>query len=170
MVQRRIVSKTQQTGVTTVEFAIIGFVLFLTIFALIETGRLLWVWESLAEATRRGARVAAVCPVNHSAIANVTVFNDPNSSGASAIIDGLSTGQVTVSYLNQGGAPEINWCDIEYVRVQITGYVHNFVVPIVGSFLNAPDFVTTLPIESLGLVPGVGFECFGVASATPSCT
>lgn len=160
----------RQTGMTTVEFAIIGFVLFLTIFALIETGRLLWVWESLEEATRRGARVAAVCPVNHPAVANVTVFNNPSSGGASAILYGLSTTNVTVSYLNQNGAPETNWCDIDYVRVQITGYVHNFMIPIVGSFLNAPDFVTTLPAESKGLVPGVGFQCFGVASATPSCS
>lgn len=159
-----------QAGITTVEFAIVGFVLFLTIFCLIETGRLLWVWESLTEATRRGARVAAVCPVNHPAIANVTVFNNPNNSGASAIIDGLNTDQVTVSYLGLDGTPEANWCEIEYVRVGINGYVHNFVVPMVGSFINAPAFETTLPIESLGLVPGVGFQCFGVASATPVCT
>lgn len=163
-------SKARQAGVTTVEFTIIGFVLFLTIFALIETGRLLWVWESLTEATRRGARVATVCPVDHPAIANVAVFNNPSSSGASAILHGLTTGNVAVSYLNNSGAAETNWCDIEYVRVEITGYVHNFVVPMVGTFLNAPDFETTLPIESLGLVPGVGFQCFGVASATPSCT
>lgn len=162
----------RQEGITTVEFAIVGAVVLLAIFTVIEIGRLLWTWESLAEATRRGARVAAVCPVNHAAIANVAVFNEPASSGSSAIIHDLTTGQVTVSYLDQNGITladpaNADWCDIRYVRVRITGYTYNYVVPMVGSFLNAPAFETTLPAESLGLVPGVGFQCFGVNSTTP---
>lgn len=166
--------KRLQAGVTTVELAVVGAVLLLTVFAVIEFGRLLWTWESLAEATRRGARVAAVCPVDHASIANVAVFNDPANSGASAILADLTTGHVTVTYLdrdgNNLGDPMSNWCQIEYVRVRITGYAFNFAVPMVGSFLNAPEFETTLPAESLGLIPGVGFGCFGAASATPICT
>ncbi len=171
---RGLFHRRRQAGVTTVEFAVVGAVLLLTVFAVIEFGRLLWTWESLAEATRRGARVAAVCPVDHASIANVAVFNDPGNSGASAILAGLTTGHVAVTYLDRDGNivgnPNNNWCQIEYVRVRITGYVYSFAVPMVGSFLNAPEFETTLPAESLGLVPAVGFECFGAASATPICT
>lgn len=166
--------KRQQAGVTTVEFAVVGAVLLLAIFAVIEFGRLLWTWESLAEATRRGTRVAAVCPVDHAAIANVTVFNDPADGGPSTILADLTTDHVSVLYLDRDGNvvadPMNNWCQIEYVRVRIIDYVHNFVVPLVGSFLNAPEFETTLPAESLGLVPGTGFECFGAASPTPICS
>ena len=72
--------------------------------------------------------------------------------------------------LHENGITESNWCDIAYVRVGITDYVHNFVVPMGDSFINAPDFVTTLPSESLGTVSGVGFQCFGVALAAPSCS
>lgn len=164
----------RQTGMTTVEFAFVAAVLLLAIFTVIEIGRLYWTLESLAEATRRGARVAAVCPVNHAAIANVTVFNDPGDSGQSAILPDLSTDQVVVSYLDQTGNPVADpmndWCRIEYVRVRIAGYVHNFVVPMVGTSLAAPEFATTLPAESLGLVPGIGFQCFAVSSPTPACT
>ena len=171
--KRGVPARRRQAGVTSVEFAVVGAVLLLAVFAVIEFGRLLWTWESLVEATRRGARVAAVCPVNHSAIANVTVFNSPADSGASPYIADLSTDQVSVSYLDQSGVvladPMSNWCDIQYVRVQINGYVYNFSVPIVGSTLNAPEFETTLPAESLGLVPGVGFQCFGVNAPTPIC-
>lgn len=167
-------AKQREAGVTTVEFAVVGAVLLLAVFAVIEFGRLLWTWESLAEATRRGARVAAVCPVNHAAIANVAVFNDPGDGGASSILADLATDHVTVAYLDRDGNivgdPMNNWCQIEYVHVRITGYVHNFAVPMVGSFVNGPEFETTLPAESLGLVPGVGFECFGAASPTPVCT
>jgi Flp pilus assembly protein TadG len=163
----------RQSGVTTVEFAMVAAALLLAVFTVIEIGRLLWTWESLAEATRRGARVAAVCPVNHAAIANVAVFNDPAASGESAVLTGFSTDHVSVSYLDQDGSivgdPMNNWCRIQFVRVSVTGYVHNFVVPMVGSFLNAPEFETTLSSESLGLVPGVGFQCFGAASPTPDC-
>lgn len=170
----RMTPERPQAGVTTVEFAVVAAVLLLAIFAVIEFGRLLWTWESLAEATRRGTRVAAVCPVDHAAIANVAVFNDPADNGTSAILPDLSTEQVSVSYLDQDGSsisdPMNDWCRIEYVRVRITGYVHNFVVPVIGSFLNAPEFETTLPAESLGLVPGVGFQCFAAASPTPTCT
>ena len=60
--------KNSQQGTTTVEFAILASVLFVLIFGVIEIGRAFFVWNSLAEATRRGARIAAVCPVNHGSI------------------------------------------------------------------------------------------------------
>ena len=93
-----------------------------------------------------------------------------DSREASDIPDGLSTGQVSVSYLHENGGARGNWCEIDYVCVRSRSYAHNFIVTLVGSFLNAPDFVTTLPAESPGLVSGVGLHCFGVASAAPSCS
>lgn len=166
--------KSRQNGMTSVEFAVIGTVLLLVIFAVIETGRLMWVWETLTEATRRGARVAAVCPVNHAGIANMTVFNAPDTGGESAILNGLTTGNVVVEYLDGGsvllGAPaNDDWCDIEYVRVRIAGFTHQVLIPFVEITLDAPEFETTLPAESLGLVPGVGYQCFTAASPTPVC-
>ena len=71
----------RQRGVTSVEFAIIGLLVMIVLFAVLETGRLLFVFNALEEATRRGARVAAVCQVNDSAIAEITVFN-PSGGGA----------------------------------------------------------------------------------------
>lgn len=166
--------KSRQAGLATVEFAIVGAVLFLVVFTVIETGRLMWAWETLTEATRRGARVAAVCPVNHPGIANMTVLNPPDTSGESAILPGLLSTDVVVEYLDSSSTMLANpanddWCDIRYVRVRITGYTHDLLIPFVSITLNAPAFETTLPAESLGMVPGVGFQCFGVSSATPIC-
>lgn len=163
------IMRSRQAGTTTVEVAIVAGVLLLAIFALIETGRLLWTWETLNEATRRGARVAAVCPQDHPAIANVAVFNNPLSGGASAVLPDLSSADVNVTYLDANGNPPVDWCAIRYVRVSIT-YQHAFAIPAFGALLNAPDFETTLPRESLGKVPGIGFQCFGLASPTPVCT
>ena len=157
--------KKSQQGLTTVEFAIIGLLFFIVLFAVIEFGRLLWVWNTLGEATRRGARAAAVCPVGHSAPANIAVFNAPNGSGTSPVLAGLSTDNVTVQYLNSAGGTTGTFSEIRYVRVSITGYTFNLLIPTLNATLNAPAFETTLPRESLGVIPDPGpppDQCFGM--------
>nr|WP_305907145.1 TadE family protein [Methylomarinum sp. Ch1-1]MDP4519872.1 pilus assembly protein [Methylomarinum sp. Ch1-1] len=53
-----------QRGASMVEFALIALVFFTLIFGIIEFARVMFVYNTLVEATRRGARVAAVCPVS----------------------------------------------------------------------------------------------------------
>lgn len=131
----------RQKGLYIVEFALVAALFFVLLFALIEFARALFVWNTLTEATRRGARLAVVCPVDHASIANVTVFNAPAAAGASPILPGLNSGMVSVSY------------PAGLVRVQITGYQHTLLIPLVSTTLTAPVFETTLPRESLGCVP-----------------
>jgi len=132
-------------------------------------GRALFVWNTLTEATRRGARIAAVCPVNHSAIARIAVMDGPTGGGSSPILPGLTIANVELRYLDVDGIPIAdpvgNFTDIRYVRVRIVGYSHNAIIPMFTPVLNAPPFQTTLPRESLG-VPrvGAGPECFGTAA------
>lgn len=150
----------RQQGSTTVEFAFVAGLFFVVLFGVIEVGRALFVWNTLTEATRRGARVAAVCPVNHAAIARVTVFGDPASATTSPILGGLTTGNVQVSYLDQNGGAVANpgttgFLNIRYVRVGITGYQITLLIPYLSQVLTALPFQTTLPRESLGVVPGV---------------
>ena len=66
----------KQRGLSTVEFAIVALVLFMMIFAVIEVGRAFFVASALDEASRRGARMAAVCPVNDPAISQAAAFNN----------------------------------------------------------------------------------------------
>lgn len=153
--------KSRQRGATTVEMAIIGALFFTVLFGVIEVGRALFAWNTLTEAARRGARVAAVCPLDHSAIARVAVFGDPASGTDSPVLSGLSTSNVSVQYLDASGNPTATFIDVRYVRVGITGYLHTLLIPFVGTTIPAPDFQTTLPRESLGVVPGVGSQCFG---------
>jgi hypothetical protein len=138
---------------TTVEFALIGALFFIVLFAVIEFGRLLFTWNTLEEATRRGARVAVVCPVGHPAAANAAVFGN-GVSDQSPVLPGLSTTNVEVSYVWEDDAmlPE-------YVRVSIVNYRLPLLIPFLNLTLEAPAFTTSLPAESLGAVPGVGFQC-----------
>jgi hypothetical protein len=148
----------RQKGLYMVEFAVVGLVFFILLFGALEFGRALFVWNTLTEATRRGARLAAVCPVGHASIANVTVFNNPAEAGASPILSNLNSTDVVTDYLDQNGAPTATFVDIRYVRVSIVGFTHTLLIPALlpdlpAMTLNAPTFETTLPRESLGCVP-----------------
>lgn len=158
-----------QRGITTVEFAIVGAVFFLVLLGIIEFGRLMYTWGVLTEGTRRGARVAVVCPVNHSAIRNVAIFAGPRDASSTAIIDGLTTANVVLEYLDEDSGllvdPVTDFRDIRFVRVGLQNYGHQLLIPFFTVTLNSPAFTTTLPRESLG-VPreGAGPECFGTST------
>ena len=156
----------RQRGVYTVEFAVVGVVFFMVLFGVIEIARALFVWNTITEATRRGARVAAVCPPNHGAIAEIAVLNNPGGGSASSVINGLTTGNVTVEYLDADGAAGAIGAEIAYVRVTITGYQHNLIIPFLpasATTLTVPPFSTTVPAESLGYIPDItDFQCFGI--------
>ena len=136
-------ARKRQLGVTTVEFAIVGAVVFVVLFAIIELSRFVYTLEMLEEGTRRAARVGVVCAVGDPAVANAAVF---------ANLPGLSTDDnVVVEYLDQGGAPTGDFPSIRYVRVRIVDYEFAPVIPYFGLFA-APAFSSTLPRESLGVL------------------
>ena len=57
----RAAPRSHQSGATAVEFALV-LLLFLTfLLAVTDFGRMLYTWNAAAEATRAGARYAAVC-------------------------------------------------------------------------------------------------------------
>jgi len=157
--------KKRQRGLTTIEAAI-GTVLMLTlIFGVIEVSRAIFVWNFMDEATRRGARVAAVCPFNHPAIRRVAIFSTPDGSNASPHIRGLSTGNINIEYLNAAGAAPTaseEFEETKFVRVS----VNNFQLPLLlfnKLTLTVPPFTTLMPSESLGFNPEMGTcRCFDV--------
>jgi Flp pilus assembly protein TadG len=142
-----------QAGTTTVEFAIIGSVVMTVLFAVIEVARALFVMNALTEVTRRGARVATVCPVNDPAGVRTAVFAD--GDGRSTVVNGLTTGNVVIEYLNQAGSvvvdPVTNFGDIRYVRARVVNFTHQLIIPFVMPSLTMPGFATTVPRESLGI-------------------
>lgn len=148
------INKYKQKGAETVEFAMIALLFFAILFAIIEFSRALFVWNALTEATRRGARMAAICPVGSGIPAQVAIFDViAGSLGTSPIIHGLTPAMVTVSYRNAAGAVTADPTLIKFAQVSITGYTHTLIIPLWGSSFPAPEFKTTLPTESLGAVP-----------------
>ena len=148
----------RQKGMYTVEFAIVGAALFIILFGAIEVSRALFAYNTIAEATRRGARVAAVCSEDDEATAQrAAVFSIAGGDGsdASPILKGLSVSNVDVKYLGADGVTEATGGDIKYVRVRIERYSHELLIPFVGFTLPESVFTssTTIPAESLGYAP-----------------
>lgn len=168
-----------QRGAALVEFAIIALLFFIILFGIIEFGRAWFTYNTLVEATRRGARVAAVCPASTTGITQVkqvTVFNAPTGTlTTNTGLVGLKETDVVVKYLNSSlelspavvasdgsnGSPTSLASDIDekydsiaFVRVQITGIDGNnqigLIIPGLSLFVPVPPIVTTLPAESLG--------------------
>jgi Flp pilus assembly protein TadG len=150
----------RQRGTTTVEFAIVCTALMVVVFAVIELSRALFVINTLAEATRRGARMAAVCPVGDPKPAQAAVF--ANGSSSSPIVYGLTTANVQVQYLDTNGVvvasptTVVGFDSIRYVRVNIVGFTQTLLIPMHVTAVPLSGFSTTLPRESLGVYPSVG--------------
>lgn len=140
--------RSKQSGTTTVEFAIVGVVLMIVLFSIIEFGRLLFTFSVLNEGARRATRLAAVCQINDAAISNAAQF---------AALPGLNSSNVHVEYLAGNGtvigAPSSSggFASIRFVRVRVGGYVHALAIPILGLSVTMPEFSAVLPRESLGI-------------------
>src|SRR5437773_5225212 len=95
-------TETLEKGQTLVEFASVTLLFFTLVFGIIEFGRALWTWNTIVQATRAGARYAAVAipTSNNAEIKNVVVYNDPNADASSKpVVPGLTEANVKVRYL-----------------------------------------------------------------------
>ncbi|SFF92667.1 TadE-like protein [Duganella sp. CF458] len=98
-------SLARQTGAAIVEFAIIGGLLLAFIYAIFEFGRMLFVYNTMQEISRRGAREATVRWVSDSAtIKSVALF------GASTLPGGpeITTSNIFIRYLRANGVDEVS--------------------------------------------------------------
>ena len=144
-----------QRGITSVEFSIIGVLLFILLFGVIEFGRLLSTFVALGESTRRAARLATVCPVNDPGITNTGLF---------ANLPGFTSSNLQIQYLKDDGTvlaspAGADYNSIQYVRVQVTGYTISLAIPLINPSITAPGFPVTLPREALGVTRTTTYTC-----------
>lgn len=161
-----------RNGQATLEYALLyaGIILPLT-FGIVFVAEMLWVWHSMVEFTRDGARYAATHCWQGDA-QNVIAYMQAH---VPPTIDqdefrGLGTGpaQITVNYYStdpDSGSLIDFTCDGEctvdcmpdVVTVQITGYeFRHFVDFLKLPPVAMPPFPTTLPMESAGCDPEQG--------------
>ena len=87
------------------------------------------------------------------AIAQVATFKAPGAG--SSIVYQLDTTDFVLEYLDLGGAvigdPVGNFNLIRYVQVRVVDFEHQLLIPFAQATFTMPEFVTTLPRESLGV-------------------
>ena len=149
----------RERGTSTVEFALVAAVLFTMIFGVFEVGRGYYVYSMLDEVSRRGARLAAVCPINDAAVPQLAVFNAAGDTAESFLVKGLTPGHVVIDYLDANNAVVTNptepagFLRIRYVRARVVNFVYQVNVPFIAGLANItmPEFMSILPRESLGV-------------------
>lgn len=150
-------TRRNQQGTTVVEFAVVGVVFFTVMFGLIDFSRIFFDLAALDESTRRGARVAAVCPVNDPYVKQVALFD--------GLVPTLADTNIYVRYLdidgNVIGAPSVapGYGQIRFVRVGIQDFQVQTFIPGIAGMIQMPNFETTIPSESLGRVGLVDVNC-----------
>lgn len=143
-------NRQRMRGMYTVEFAIIGLLLFTLLFGVLEMGRLYFTVNALNEVVRRGARLAAVCDIRDMVILHRAIFNAATDSGPSDLIATLTPAHLTLSYMDENGATVTNPDDIGYVQMRVENFPFELLIPGFHGVFNLPTFRSTIPRESLG--------------------
>lgn len=159
-------SRGAESGQQLVEFAVIYSAVVLPVtFALIFTAQLLWIWHSVADFTRDGARYAAThCWQNGAG--NVLEYmrsRVPLMFDREQFVSGPA--EIQVQYFSRdpdtGALAEFS-CDGECsaqcvpdtVSVQVANYEFRTFLNYLGlAPVQIPSFVTSVPIESAGCDP-----------------
>ncbi|QXI31304.1 TadE/TadG family type IV pilus assembly protein [Pseudomonas vanderleydeniana] len=152
-------NRKHMSGLYTVEFALVGLLVFIVLFGVLEMGRLYFTVNTLDESVRRGARLAAVCNISDPAVLQRAIYNAPGNTGPSPLVTNLNTTNLSLTYLDANGAVVTNPSDttsttgfraIRYVQLSLSGYVFNLFIPGLGVAITLPTFRAVQPREALG--------------------
>ena len=123
-------------GAAAVEFALVSLVFFTVLIGAIEMARLLYYWNSAAEVTRLGARLAVVCDLNDGDI----------KARMRDLLPMLTDATITVTYAPAGC--DVNSCQSASVSIAAATPIETY-IPFVPLSILMPAFATTLPRESM---------------------
>jgi Flp pilus assembly protein TadG len=132
----------RQRGAIAVEFGLSALLLLTVLVGAMEVGRLLWTWNAAVEATRLGARLAAVCDIDDT---------DIKTRMRERLPADVTNANIALSYTNPGGAGTCTVANCVFVSVALQNYSHTLLVPLPSTLgsIALPPFSTTLPREVL---------------------
>ena len=136
---KNIGARKNQRGAAAVEFSLIAVILFTLLFGVMEMGRILFMLNATAEATRLGARLSVVCDQNDAAIIK---------SKMTDLAGFLTESDINIVFVDASGTG----CTAEtcrYVTVSINPIPIQSIVPFIPVNFPMPPFSTTLPRESM---------------------
>lgn len=131
----------RERGQALVEFAVVGVVFFIVVFGLIDVGRAVWNYNTLAQATREGTRYAIVHGAHSS---------DPSGPGSTHFTAPTTDAMVTAEVQQYAGGldasdltVEADWIDgsnLTGSRVKVTS---SYVYEPLCDFLGLVSFTMT---------------------------
>jgi len=152
-------NKNSETGVATIEFAVMAGFFLMMIVSIVASGHFFWTHNAIVESTRRGARYAASqcnpadvnCPNRDTAvdrIKNMVLYNTP-TAGTEPLVANLTAAQIIVTYSPRTGVGDSQTFGVASgtVSVKIQGYSYNFLSAVT---LPMPPYETTVRGESAG--------------------
>lgn len=132
----------KQVGAAAVEFALVCIFVLALLLGMVEIGRALFKANSAVEATRRGARTAALVAVGERS----TVLNEMR-----AAMPDLEDGQMRIEYSSDGVNFQASCpANCLLVRVSLQDYSFTPLVSFLPASIPFPGFHTSLPRETLG--------------------
>jgi hypothetical protein len=159
-------TSTRQRGVATVEFALVAMIFFTLLFGVLEFARMLYVFNSVQEVTRRAAREASVRWIDDgAAVKQLALFGGSELPGGAAVNGAAITSDSrrfagnTVTTTPTSPADNLSACGdalrvdscIYSVRVSVSGVTYTPLLSLFG-FLNVPlpPSQVTMHAESMG--------------------
>jgi len=146
---RRPPYRRSQGGAAIVEFALVAVLLFTLLLGIMDFGRMLLAWNSAAEATRWGARIAVVCD---------QLTPDQVRTKMKQILPQLSNANIVIHWQNPEGvvAPGCDKTTCKGVNDP-----SNLKIPAISPFMGflmppVPAFPTYLPRESMEATNAAG--------------
>jgi len=126
-------------GAVAVEFALVSLVFFTILFGAMEMARLMFYWNTAAEVTRLGARMAVVCDPN-------TTSRDAIRARMRQLLPIIPDAEISVAYAPAGCT--VATCQFATVSIAATTPIQT-AIPFVPLSLLMPAFATTLSRESM---------------------
>ena len=128
-----------QRGAAAVQFALVCLVFFTVLFGAMEMGRLMFYWNTAAEVTRLGARMAVVCDPN-------VTSRDVIRTRMRELLPIIPAADILVAYSPAGCTVET--CQLATVSIVATTPLQTY-IPFAPMSVLMPTFTTTLSRESM---------------------
>lgn len=135
-----------QRGATAVEFALIAGIFFPLLLGIVEFSRVLFYWNTAAEATRLGARMAVVCDADDAII----------KTKMRALMPLLTSSNIQLAYQPAGCDADVATArsTCQTATVSISNVSVRTFIPLIPVTLSMPPFATTLSRESMNTPSG----------------
>ncbi|MBW3698324.1 pilus assembly protein [Vibrio sp. T187] len=146
------------SGITIIEFTLMSSFMMLILLAIVSFGHFMYSMQGVNEAVRAAARMASVCQIGDVGIKNYISSN--------SYISAIENENIEIDYLDGSGSVLVGPSseDVRFVRARAVDLDYQFITILNflgdSGLITLPSFETTIPSESLGLVPNdVDTDC-----------